>query len=134
MKVTGKHDISEKGNEMTAYDVLLDDGRRVRVIRLHFPGWSMSVPMSYVESPHDADIDCGAVLDFLRRTHEDFALYSLIRKHKSAFRPVREICYSREQAEYLADRYLSHTKPENIEYLRILRGKDVVADLVSPSE
>lgn len=132
MKVVKTRDVLDVREEKTIYTVELDDGRTVDVAREHYPRWD-SRPIIYVMDPHDDDIDCGAVLDFLRKTHEDFPSYRLKRKHRSAYKAVTENCYSREQAFFLAKMYMDAVKPEDIEVLCVYRNDVMVKDFLSPS-
>lgn len=69
MKVIDSFDASDVHDVRTVYTVALDDGRTVDVMRKHSPEWG-DRPLVYVMDPHDDDIDCGAVLSFLRSVTE----------------------------------------------------------------
>jgi len=130
MKVTDSFDASEAHDEKTIYTVELDDGRTVDVMRRHYPAWDSS-PLVSVMSPHDEDIDEKAVLAFLKSTHEDFQTYTLVRKHMSAYAPIKEACYSREQAYSLAEQYWqSSASKKSIETLQVFCNGRLVKDIL----
>lgn len=127
MEVVDSFDASDVHDKRTIYTVALEDGRTVDVMRKHFAPLGSDKPLVYVMEPHPDDINEQEILSFLRNTHEDFAQYSLVREYTESHSPVREACYSYEQAEYIAKQQLERPH-KNLKTMQIYRGKELVKD------
>lgn len=99
MKVIGRADVFDTRGGRTLYAVQLGDGREVNVMRKHLTG------LVYVMEPCPDDIDERYVLAFLRRSEYavDFSCPVWERRRRYSYAPVRDACYSPEQAFILAD-------------------------------
>ena len=130
MELIDRYDASDVHDGRTIYTVKLDNGQTVDVMRKHFTG------LLYVMEPHPK---CNekAVIRFVRENgpEEDFIMPAFERQTTISFAPVVDVCYSIEQAIYLAEKEWRKTPdPKAWQVFRIRSNKKILKDWLSPTE
>ena len=118
-------------NQQTIYTVRLDDGRYVKVKRLHFPDLHENPTTTVVDPPED--IDSMSIIAYLREDYRlEFSMPSLIYRSRYGYADIRQTCYSTEQALYLAQTRWDETKDKSDWlYFYISIGDTIIKDFVN---
>lgn len=128
MKLTNYRDITGK-DPRTEYEVELDNGQMIMVIRKHFPEWDESRGLWYASVPKNCKVSDRDVIAFVKsvapKEHTMMPVFE--RKLKGAFAVVSDTCYSIEQAVWLAKhRWYEDANPDRWELFQIRGGKEVI--------
>lgn len=123
MELIDRYDASDKHDVRTIYTVKLDNGQTVDVMRKPYTG------LMYVMEPHPPCKE-KEVIRFVRENgpKEDFIMTIFERQRTMSFAPVKDVCYSIEQAMYLADKTWSESNKGSWKLFRIRDGKTVIKD------